>query len=70
MPHEPNWKEMGVTTGSDKQKEAVDAYDANYGKYADKIDTVPVDDKLATAQMPKAPDPAPFVVGPQSTGGR
>jgi len=62
MPHLPNWQEMGQTTGSDKQTEAVNEYDKNYGTYKDDIDAVPTDERLPTQQMPKAPDPSPFIV--------
>lgn len=61
-PDQPNWQEMGITTGSDKQTEAVNEYDKRYGTYKDKVqDVVDVNDRLPTTQMPKAPDPAPFV---------
>lgn len=57
--------------GQDKtHKEAVEKYDAEHGTYKESIDTVPTDDRLPTAQMPKAPESTPFVVGPLTPGGR
>lgn len=71
MSHLPNWQEYGVTTGQDKDsKEPVQEHDKNYGTYKDNITPVPTDDRLPTANMPKAPDPNPFALGPMSGGGR
>lgn len=47
--------------------DAVDKYDANHGKYKDNAENLPEDTKLPTGNMPKAPDPSPFKMGP--TGG-
>lgn len=45
-------------------------YDAQHGTYKDNIHELPEDTKLPTGQMPKAPDPKPFVLGGQAPGGR
>ena len=64
MSHQPNWQEYGITTGQDKpSKEPVEQHDKNYGTYKDAVEGVPTDDRLPTAQMPKAPDPSPFKIG-------
>lgn len=47
--------------------EAVNAYDAQAGRYMDKVVAIPTADKLPTQQMPMAPAPAPFVL--KSTAG-
>ena len=47
--------------------EPVCKHDAEQGYYKDSITPVATEDRLPTAQMPKAPDPSPFVLGP--TGG-
>lgn len=47
-----------------------DKYDSKAGKYKDAAIGPATEDKLATAQMPKAPDPSPFVLGPMAPGGR
>lgn len=39
-------------------------YDSVAGTYKNNIDQVPTEDRIGTAQMPLAPDPSPFVVGP------
>jgi hypothetical protein len=62
MPDKPNFEEFSGVS-STTQKEAVDIYDANYGKYRDAVD----DDKdqlskLPHADLPKAPDPKPFTI--------
>jgi hypothetical protein len=46
------------------------AYDAAHGVYSDAVEKMAEDDKLPTGQMPKAPDPSPFTLGPLSPGGR
>lgn len=51
--------------------EAVDAYDAGYGKYQGNVPrTGNQEGLLPTDAMPKAPDPSPFTVGPMAPGGR
>ena len=71
MSHQPNWQEYGETTGQDKPvKDATEQHDKNYGTYKDNIAPVSTDDRLPTAQMPKASDPNPFALGPMSSGGR
>jgi hypothetical protein len=71
MSHKQNWEEYGQTTGLDKPlKEAVEQHDKTYGTYKDNITPVPTDDRLPTANMPKAPDPSPFALGPMAGGGR
>jgi hypothetical protein len=48
-----------------------EAFDAQTGKYFDKIDTMPMDSELLpTKQMPMAPAPMPFAMGPMLTGER
>jgi hypothetical protein len=44
-----------------------DSYD---GKYKDRANDLPEDSKLPTGNMPKAPDPSPFTLGPMAPGGR
>ena len=44
-----------------------DSYD---GKYKDAVESLPEDVRLPTGQMPKAPDPSPFTLGPLQSGGR
>lgn len=44
-----------------------DSYD---GKYKDRANDLPEDGKLPTGNMPKAPDPSPFALGPTAPGGR
>lgn len=48
---------------SEKQK-------ATEGTYDDPVQQVPTDQRLPTTQMPQAPDPQPFTLGPQAPGGR
>jgi len=51
--------------GQDKShKDATEKYDAEHGTYKDGTDSVSVDDRLPTAQMPKGTDPSPFTLGP------
>jgi len=71
MPHLPNWQEFGEKVGVDKTSKSVpEEYDKIYGTSHDPVEDVPTDDKLPTANMPKAPDPSPFTLGPVSPGGR
>jgi len=51
-------------------KDATEGHDAEHGTYKDSADDMPVEQRLPTADMPKAPDPSPFKVGPMTTGGR
>lgn len=54
--------------GQDRQhQDAVDAHKADHGTYTETVDTTPTEQRLPTQQMPKAPDPSPFNLGP--TGG-
>lgn len=46
------------------------AYDAAHGTYHDRVPDMPEDDRLPSGQMPKGPDPSPFVLGPMTSGGR
>jgi len=70
MPDKPNAEETS-NVGQDKQfKDFTERYDSEVGTYKDNIVSVPTDDRLPTAQMPKAPDPSPFTLGPMSSGGR
>jgi len=47
-----------------------DAKDASCGVYKDNTEAMSADDKLPVKQMPKAPDPSPFILGPMAKGGR
>jgi len=59
------------TVGQDRTyKDAVEAHDADHGKYNDAVDAVPTEQRLPQSQLPKAPDPDPFTMGPMTTGGR
>ncbi|MEE9592241.1 MAG: hypothetical protein V3W28_01520 [Thermoplasmata archaeon] len=51
-------------------KDITEAHDADKGTYSDNIEAVPTDSRLPTSQLPQAPDPSPFVVGPAAPGGR
>jgi hypothetical protein len=65
MSHLPNHEEYGSKTSSDPsvQKEPVNIHDEIYGTYDDAVNkVVNVEDRLPTANMPKAPDPKPFAV--------
>jgi hypothetical protein len=46
-------------------EDVVSAYDAEHGKYVDNVppSTSP-EERLPTVNMPKAPDPSPFSIGP------
>jgi len=62
MPHLPNWKEH-ENVGTDKpSKEPVEQFDKDYGKYNEGITEVNTDDRLPTANMPKAPDKSPYTL--------
>ena len=50
--------------------EAVDAYDAKAGKYANNLPAIATEAKLPTQQMPMAPAPSPFVLKGAGTGER
>jgi hypothetical protein len=70
MPDRPLHEEA-VDVGQEKQfKDFTERYDSEVGTYKDNIVAVPTEDRLPTAQMPKAPDPMPFKLGPMSSGGR
>ncbi len=59
------------TIGQDRTyKDATEAYDADKGKYAENVSNVPTESRLPTVNMPKAPDPSPFNLGPTAPGGR
>jgi hypothetical protein len=49
---------------------AVCAYDDAHGTYADGVEKMAEDERLPIGQMPKAPDPSPFTLGPLAPGGR
>jgi len=40
------------------------------GQYQSNVPETPVEQRLPTVSLPKAPDPSPFRVGPMSPGGR
>ena len=50
--------------------EAVNAYDAMAGKYADQLPAIATAAKLPTQQMPMAPAPSPFVIKSSAGGER
>jgi len=65
--------DLAQKAGSEEgvQKDVAKVYDQAHGTYADAAaDMTNVEQKLATAQMPKAPDPSPFSLGPMTPGGR
>ena len=63
MPDKPNFEEFS-DVGADKPvKDVNDSYDKRYGTYKDAIQDTPVEERLPTANMPKAPDPSPFTLG-------
>lgn len=47
-----------------------DAYDAQAGRYADKLPTIPTIEKLPQAQLPMAPMPTPFIIKGGGSGER
>jgi hypothetical protein len=51
-------------------KDATEVYDAGCGKHKDNVGDGPIEDRLPTVSMPKAPDPSPFSIGPLTTGQR
>jgi hypothetical protein len=51
-------------------EDATEAHDAEHGTYNDAVQQVEPAQRLPTTQMPEAPDPSPFVLGPQAPGGR
>jgi len=54
--------------GQDRQYKTVDeACKADKGVYTENVDNVPTEQRLPQQQLPQAPDPAPFNLGP--TGG-
>ena len=46
--------------GGDTTK--VDQYDKAHGTYKDGVNEVPLEQRLPFPQLPKAPDPSPFVL--------
>lgn len=65
MPIDPN------SIGQDRQfKDAVDADKASSGEYKETPGPdIPEDQKFATGNMPMAPAPSPFKLGPVGGGG-
>lgn len=62
---------LAGAAGSEQKKDVAEVYDSQHGKYKDAAaESTDVEQKLATAQMPKAPDPSPFTLGPTTPGGR
>ncbi len=58
------------TVGQDRaRKTIVEAHDSDHGVYTENVDTVPTEQRLPTTQMPMAPDPSPFNLGPITGGG-
>jgi hypothetical protein len=51
-------------------EDATDAYDAEHGEYEHVVGKLPKDERLQELEMPKAPDPSPFALGPMAPGGR
>ncbi len=59
------------TIGQDRQyQDATEAHDAEHGTYQDNIAQVPTESRLPTTNMPEAPAPSPFNLGPMAPGGR
>jgi hypothetical protein len=52
--------------------EATQEYDKKMGSYNSEKqpESMPEADRWGTSQIPQAPDPSPFKVGPMSSGGR
>lgn len=50
--------------------EAVDAYDAQAGKYEEQVKKIAPEERTQESEMPKAPDPNPFTLGPMAPSGR
>lgn len=50
--------------------EAVNAYDAKAGKYADPLPAIPTEAKLPTQQLPMAPMKTPFALKGAAGGER
>lgn len=50
--------------------DVTNAYDAQAGRYMDKVAAIPTADKLPTQQMPMAPAPKPFVLKSSAGGER
>jgi hypothetical protein len=59
------------SVGQDRTyKDSAKAADATHGTYNDAANQGEPEQRLPTTQMPKAPDPDPFTLGPQAPGGR
>jgi hypothetical protein len=52
------------------EKTANEIYDAEHGTYQDDAEDIPDDQRFATGNMPEAPAPNPFKLGPMAPGGR
>ncbi len=53
-------------------KDAAEAHDAEHGTYVDGVDGAggeSAENRLPTANLPKAPDPSPFKLGPAAAPG-
>jgi hypothetical protein len=51
--------------------EAVEKYDAEHGKYTPSVaGRIPIEQLTQIDQMPEAPNPDPFTVGPAAPTGR
>ena len=59
MPQDTNDVGAGRTYSSPTKK-----YDAQQGTYSDNVEPYPQDDKLPLQELPQAPDPSPFKIGP------
>ena len=57
--------------GQDRQFQTDDeAHKAESGEYADNTATIPDEERFQESNLPKAPDPSPFKLGPLAPGGR
>lgn len=65
-------EENATSVGQERQhNDATQQYDAEHGSHADNVEGMSQDDKLPTGELPKAPDPSPFRIGPMGgDGGR
>ena len=65
-------EENATSVGQERQfTDATQQYDAEHGDHTDNVEGMAPDDKLPTGELPQAPDPSPFRIGPLGgDGGR
>jgi hypothetical protein len=62
-------EENANSIGQERQhNDATQQYDAEHGAHRDNVEGMPQDDKLPTGELPQAPDPSPFRIGPLGGG--